>query len=358
MRANRARPRWPFSVVVLSLALTPAPVPAQAPELTKLHALLVVDTRSGLGESVVIDGRRMQSLLRTGIPPQRLDLTVFDKPDQLTRKSILGYYRALKTGPTEAVFFFYAGHGATDPEKGHFMALQELHTEPLTRDELRQEMRKKNPGLAVLLTDCCSNRFNLKRKNRDVWDEQHREINPVMRDLFFRHRGVVDITASTNSEAFGDEHKGGLFTRTLGKLLLSPPAALDDNRDGFVDWREFFPRLQKETEGTFITWAQQHRALGEDVPQKSQRPRALHLPGDAAAAAPGGGVTIRNDTNRAVAYQYRWPGGAWQSGTIAPRQTVTHTPPPGQAGGAAQLEIRSKDGSGSAKPGSTLRFHD
>jgi hypothetical protein len=345
-------------VVALGLAVAPGPAPAQTPPLTRLHALLVVDTRSGLGESVEIDGRRMKSALQTGLPPNRLDVTVFDKPAQLTKESILRYYRALKTGPSEAVLCYYAGHGATDPEKGHFLALQELHTEPLTRDELRQAMLQKKPGLVVILSDCCSDRFDLKRKHRDIWDFEHREINPVMRDLFLRHRGVVDITAATGNEAFGDEHQGGLFTRAFGKLLRSRPDDLDTNHDGFVDWREFFPRLQKDTERSFIDWAQQHRALGETVQQKSQRPRAFTLPGDQVSAAPVRSVTIRNDTDRTITYEYRWPGGAWQSASIGPRKAITHSSPPGLAGGAVQLEVRSKDGNGSAKPGSTLYFHD
>jgi hypothetical protein len=341
----------------LVTVLAPLWAPAQAPELTRLRALLVVDTRSGLGESVEIDGRRMRSLLRTGIPPTRLDLTVYDRPRQLTKEGILHHYRTLRTDASEALLFYYAGHGATDPEKGQFLALQGLHTQPLTRDELRQAMLQTKPGLAVILSDCCSDRFELRRKNRDVWDFEHREINPVMHNLFFQHRGLVDITASTGNEAFGDEHQGGLFTRALGKLLRSRPEELDTNRDGFVDWKEFFPRLQKDTENTFVSWAQKHRALGEEVRQKSQRPRALYLPGDP-VGAPGEAVTIRNDTNRTIAYEYRWGGQAWQTGTIGPRKTVAHAPPPGLASGTVQLEIRSKDGSGSAKLGRTLYFHE
>lgn len=345
-------------IICLSAVLTGGPAVAQAPELTRLHALLVVDTRSGLGESVVLDGRRVKSLLQTGIPPNRLDVTVYDKPSQLTRESILRYYRNLKTGPSEAVVFYYAGHGATDPSKGHFLALQELHTEPLTRDELRQAMLQKNPGLAVLLTDCCSNRYELKKKNRDVWDSEHREFNPVVRNLFFQQRGVVDLTASTGAEAFGDEHQGGIFTRTLGKLLLSKSETLDTNRDGFVDWKEFFPRLQNETEKVFVSWAQQHRGQGEEVSQKSQRPRALYLPGD---QVPGtsAAVTLRNETDRTIQYEYRWGSSdSWKNGSIGPKKSVTHPVPSGQDAAVSRLEIRSIEGKGTAKAGSTLRFHD
>lgn len=348
-------------VLLLSLCAGWACAPRQAlcdmPELAQLHALLIIDTRSGLGESVEVDGRRIRSLLQTGIAPEKLDLTVFDKASHLTRANILGYFRNLKTGPSEAVFVYYAGHGATDPEKGQFLALQELNTEPLTRDDLRRAMLQKKPGLIVILTDCCSNRFELKKKNRDVWDLEHRDPNPVVHNLFFQHRGVVDITASTGNEAFGDEHQGGIFTRTLGKLLKSKSAELDTNHDGFVEWKEFFPHLQKDTERTFVSWAQKHRALGEQIEQNSQRPRALHLPGEATTATAV--VTLRNDTNRTIQYEYRWSNSdSWKKGSIAVKKSATHAPPPGQEAKSARMEIRSVDGNGTARPGDSLRFHD
>jgi hypothetical protein len=319
--------------------------------------LLVIDTRSNLGESVEMDGRRMESLLRTGIPPNRLELTVFNKAGQLTRNSILNYYRNLKTGPSEALLFYYAGHGATDPDKGHFFALQELDTEPLIRDELRREMLQKKTGLVVILTDCCSNRYPLKKK-RKVWDTDHKEINPVLHNLFFQSKGVVDITASTGTVAFGDEHEGGIFTQTFYKLaVLGRAADLDVNHDGFVDWNEFFGRLQRDTERRFVSWAAKQRALGEQIEEKSQKPRALQLPGQGTASTAG--VTIRNDTNRTIEYEYRWnKNDAWKKGTVTAKKSTVHELPAKQEAASARLEIRSKEGNGTAKPGTTLRFHD
>jgi hypothetical protein len=331
------------------------PVAAQAPELRRVRALLVIDTRSGLGESVELDGRRMMSVLRTGLPKDRLDVTTLTGA-KVSRATILSYYRNLATGPDEALLFYYAGHGATDPDKGHFLALQELKTEPLTRADLKEAMRKKRPGLVVILTDCCSDRYELKKKNRDIWSEEHREVNPVLRDLLLRHRGVVDVTASTGNEAFGDEHQGGLFTRNLGRLLLTPVRDLDTNGDGFVDWSEFFPRLQHDTERSFVSWAREHRSLGEDIDQKSQRPRALQLPGDAGTA---GAVTVRNHTDRMIAYEYRWQGtDAWTAASLEPRKSATHAVPAALAGKDVRLEIRSKEGTGRFRPGETARFHD
>jgi len=89
MRTSRSNRLPTLPTLLCWAALAVAPAAAQAPELTRLRALLVVDTRSGLGESVLLDGQRMTALLRSGVPPARLELTIFNKPGQLTRDSIL-----------------------------------------------------------------------------------------------------------------------------------------------------------------------------------------------------------------------------------------------------------------------------
>jgi hypothetical protein len=269
-----------------SFAEQPTPVgerPAPALELRKLHALLVIDTRSGLGKSVSIDGHRIEYLLKDGIPRARLELTILKDKD-VTKDRILQYYRNLKADNSDALLFYYAGHGATDPSKGHFLALQELKTQPLLRTDLRRAMQEKKPGLIVLLTDCCSQTYKLSQDVKatqdasDVTTKVKELMNPVLRCLFFRHRGVVDITAAdNNTSAFGDDLGGGVFTRTLGFLLYSKVENLVAGQDKFVTWQTFFPRLQCATEKAFTSWAKECRARGEKIDQSTQKPRALDL---------------------------------------------------------------------------------
>jgi hypothetical protein len=270
-----------------SFAEQPTPVgerPAPAAELRKLHALLVIDTRSGLGKSVVIDGDRIENLLKVGIPRARLELTILKDKD-VTKDRILQYYRNLKADNSDALLFYYAGHGATDPSKGHFLALQKLKTQPLLRTELRMAMQEKNPGLIVLLTDCCSETYKLPpfptapRDEASTGHEVKKELmNSVLHCLFFRHRGVVDINAaSDNTSAFGDDFGGGVFTRTLSTLLYSKVENLVASQDRFLSWQAFFPRLQRDTEKAFTSWVKEWRARGERIDQSTQKPRAFAL---------------------------------------------------------------------------------
>ena len=326
------------------------------PELRKVHALLVVDTLSGLGESVKVDGERIEKLLSENLPRDRAEIRVLTGKD-VNAEAILAYYRNLKVGRDDALFFYYAGHGATDPEKGHFLALQELNSKPLLRADLRRAMQEHQPGLVVLMTDCCSSRFKLPGKTRRVYADggTARTIQPVLRCLFYQSRGVVDITAASGNASFGDDHDGGIFTRTFDKLVRAEIPRSDTDRDGFVSWPEFFSRLQAETEGVFVTWAQHQRTRGEEVDQRSQKPHAFDLGGG------GDAVGLRNGTRGPLKYQYRWAGQtSWEDGNIPPNGVAHHVPPASQGNRAAQtLAVRFEGGkTAELRVGKTYRFHD
>ncbi len=72
----------------------------------------------------------------------------------------------------------------------------------------------------------------------------------IVRDLFFRSRGVVDINGCKKGAlSHGTLDWGGsLFTNALLALQKHPVASLDANHNQVVEWAEFFPALQKGTE--------------------------------------------------------------------------------------------------------------
>ena len=326
------------------------------PELRTVHALLVVDTLSGLGESVKIDGERIDHLLSDRLPKDRAEIVVLTGKD-VNANAILSYFHGLKVGRDDALFFYYAGHGATDPQKGHFLALQELGTKPLLRADLRRVMQEHQPGLVVIMTDCCSTRFSLGKTRRILPDKGNAaSIDPVLRCLLYQSRGVVDITAASGDASFGDDHEGGIFTRSFAKLVEDGIAGSDANKDGFVSWPEFFSRLQTQTQGVFVTWAQHQRARGEEIDQTSQKPMAFSLGTGGESPV----VRLRNDTVEPMEYEYRWAGGSsWQSGRIAPHAVAEHAPPPGGGNRPTTLEVRFKGGkTAELQAGKTYRFHD
>ena len=193
------------------------------------------------------------------------------------------------------------------------------------------------------MTDCCSTSFHcLARPVGSSPDKgTAATIDPLLRCLLYQSRGVVDITAASGNASFGDEHEGGIFTRTFAKLVEDGIAGSDANKDGFVAWPEFFSRLQTRTQGVFVTWAEHQRARGEDVDQTSQKPMAFSLGTEGESRA----VRLRNDTAEPMEYEYRWAGrGAWTSGRIAPRAVAEHVLPPGGDDVTPSLEVRFREG--------------
>jgi hypothetical protein len=315
-------------IVITAVAHVPAfsravPASAEQPELARLRALLVINSApEDLKKSVAVDRQRMEDLLARKIPAGRYEVKVFAPPQEITRQRILDYYRTLHTGPTEALLFYYAGHGVTQDNR-HFLQLQPKPSSWLSRDDLRKAMEEKKPGLAIILTDCCSTVIKVPRSMTRQAFTFPTQTDPVLRCLLFRHRGTVDITASTNTPSWGDDGEGGIFTRSLDRLSDASLKQLDDNHDGFISWQEFFPRLQKETDSTFRRWATVQKARGETVPHVTQKPRAFQLPGDGAASSSVNTVFalvgLRNATDQPIPYFFRWGADApWEGAILSP----------------------------------------
>jgi hypothetical protein len=294
-----------------------APPSAAAPELRKLHVLVVLDTDSELRKQLEIDEVRLTRCLKERIPADRYALRVLKGAD-VTRDRILGACKDLKVGRNDGVLFFYGGPGGLGPQKTQLLRLH--HGKPLLRSEIRRALEAKQAGLVVLLTDCCKRTVVDVGKPDVPMRDLATEINPSMRCLLFQARGFVDITSAEGGTSAGDTRRGSLFTRVLCKLLWQPIAELDRNKDGFVNWQEFYDRLKTETEEQFSNWSNHVRARGKSLNGTNARPRAFHLaqnPGNSTFAVVG----VTNSTERTLAIRYRWYGeGTWSTIKVAPGQ--------------------------------------
>src|SRR5262249_41891116 len=156
----------------------------------------------------------------------------------------------VNTGPSEPLLFYANCHGLTDPKRGHYLR---LGTQRLFRSDLRDAMREKNPRLAVILTDVCADLTSEKLPHSRPMARKRKPPRPgrgrgVLRDLFFRQTGLVDVNAAKRGfSAWGASRRGNHFTRSLVRLLEHPAKRFDRNRDGRVDWREFYDVLARDT---------------------------------------------------------------------------------------------------------------
>jgi hypothetical protein len=264
---------------------------------------MVLDTSAKeLAKSVKLDRHRMERLWAETVPADRRTLTVLEG-EKATAKAVLAHYDALKTSPAEGLVFYYAGHGARDEKTGKpFFDLR--RGGPLLREELVRRMEAKKAGLVLLLTDCCSSPQELKGGLTEPRAAAlpAKKLHPTVRCLLFQARGTVDVTAATDNASWSDNLAGGLFTRSLSRMLKQPVGVLDGDKDGFVSWREFYPQLRDQTQSLFGTWRKEMTARGERIDERRQVPHAYGL-GRAFAV-----VGIENATGAELAYRWRWAG--------------------------------------------------
>jgi hypothetical protein len=317
--------RLALTIALVQIALSPAVACAQGGEAKRLRVLLVLDTDDRMGATWGLDGQNMKNLLRVLLERQGLDgrytLDMFTG-NKVTADSVLSYYKSLKTGPGEALLFYYSGHGGFHEKKGHFMAFTRGR---LYRNDLLKAMNLRKPQLRVLLTDCCANfvkgndpppRPNVptvatldpvkhaeppgavvreikkgqpqgKPLKAKVEEPKHQDVGVVfttdagplplddvlaksdgklLRQLLFDQRGLVDINGCKKGKLSQGTLKwgGSVFTIAFIALQASDPfRKIEGTR--VVGWEEFLPVFQKKT-----------LAIGQAVSQ-AQVPEAFSL---------------------------------------------------------------------------------
>ena len=275
------RARGPAVAVLLAcavLARAPAragpPAPAEA-DATRLVALLAADTADpDIGESVATDLRQVRAALEAGVPAARLVVVERTGAD-VAPAALRATVAALDVRPTDALLCYWAGHGAWADAGAYLRPRGEV----LARDDLRAALVGRGAGLTLLLTDCCGTYVG------ETFLFAPPRVDPdVFRDLFFRARGVVDVTAAGRGQvAVGDRGTGGVFTQALVRVLTGTPrATLDADRDGVVGWGEAVEALRA---GTKDTLAMLH-PRGLVVAGRAVRGQTPHVFGDLARAGP------------------------------------------------------------------------
>jgi hypothetical protein len=263
------------ALATLALALPTQAGQIKAPEeLGRLHVLMCADTNSNLAPMIKIGMASTRAAFTAGVPADRLDFVVV-QGDEMSPENILKKIQSLPVRPNDAVCFFYFGHGAIDQKTGeHVFTLTKVGVDgfkPLLRKQVLEALAAKKAGLTVVLTDCCSSVAPVLAGPLEANVQPARELSPVMRCLFFQHRGLVDITAADKGTfAWFDGKVGGMFTHALShRLLRKPLAELDTNKDGFLTWAEFAEQLRDETNRVFVerkqTWSNR-----DEIDQASQ----------------------------------------------------------------------------------------
>ena len=209
-----------------------------------LHALLVImDDDPTIGDSVVIDQKRVSNLLlqlqNQGVCSVKKKV-LLSSQDLATTDQVKKWLREVRPGSNDVVFVYYSGHGAMIENMETFIALQ---GGSLLRKDLVETMaRARDCRLKILITDACSSAVRVPVEDAFA----NPTLKSTLRNLFIEHKGFLHLTAATEGEyAWGDTRRGGWFTNPLVKTILEEWP--DPNGDNFVSWKDVFESAKKKT---------------------------------------------------------------------------------------------------------------
>ncbi|WP_152054467.1 HEAT repeat domain-containing protein [Tautonia marina] len=252
-------------------------------EIQTLRALIVVDTRAdpplpGIGNNYA---NILHTLQQANGYTGRVEIDFLD-PDEVSPQAITDYFRGLaEISKDDALLFYYAGHGGTLPRAGPFL---QTSGGRLLRSDLIGAMQTHSPSLIVVLTDSCS----AAPRILPPIPVAPARANLVLKDLFFRHKGIVDINASSFDRERGSgeyawyiEEKGGLFTDALVEAIYSDYDGLDADSNQFVSWAEILEKTREITRLNYQNLREMHRRFDEELlfpGQRATRDRLIAQP--------------------------------------------------------------------------------
>jgi hypothetical protein len=231
-----------------------------------------------IGEGCQKNLDRLESYL-VGLPNFNAKRDLVYIAGNYSAREVLSNIEKMEVKESEALFCYYAGHGAFDPSlgagdpsKGHFLSIP---SGDLARRTLLGAIQSKKARLTVLITDTC----NVKGKFNPIGG---RVAQPTgirclaLESLMYNYVGIVDINGSSHGQ-FGwyvtaGPEAGGFFTTSLVKTL-------QDSGNKALTWREFFEQASNGTSSFFKLRQERNRNSGnpnkELLNQADQRPQAF-----------------------------------------------------------------------------------
>jgi hypothetical protein len=189
---------------------------------TKVNLLLVALTDDqSIGQAVSNNLAAVQFQIDQQIPPERQARKIVLVGRDCNQQTILNAVRSLQIAPTEALFCYFAGHGAYDPNYGgddpaggHFL---QLEGPDLLRKDLIEGLLRHRARLTVLITDTCNVQAPYEPTVGAPPPPPPPPL-PALQALLLKHAGTVDINGASKDQ-FGFALDMSLFSEALVDVL-------------------------------------------------------------------------------------------------------------------------------------------
>ncbi len=249
-----------FALVLATAALDRLASPACGQE-RHVHLLILADTseedrggrKNRAAPGCKIDVDLVRTYFDQNAPHGRLVVEPPVVGRELTKQNVLNAIAGVDAkGETLVVYF--SGHGSyagrdTRQPRAELSKLKMPfgYDHHISRSELRVAMLGRDPRLAVLITDMCSNLSTFEPPKPDSpWSYSTPNVVPLFEELFLKPYGlVVDVCATKPPEVgYGDSKNGGFFTCSL-------LATLGEKAAQRLPWKDTLALVQTEVTNIF-----------------------------------------------------------------------------------------------------------
>ena len=269
---------------------------------TKLQIIFCADTNAkGVGPRVAGDLNHIRTLFLENVPQHLYKFHELTGNDASAEK-IGNKIRAVPIDSDDVLVFFYSGHGAFDTnENEHLIAL--TNGDLIRRSDLLEVIHSREAKLDVLITNSCSNFVKFDVNSPSPNGVQR--LKPLFHELFFKPRGLVNISATMPGELAVTSDAGSAFYRGFTGTLYDADRRVswaqviyETNKNAKND--RFYKNNNIELKQTAYAVSPLPKPGNNNAP-----PRQKYWLGAYAQAYSGGGVEITKVVENSPASQIR-----------------------------------------------------
>lgn len=262
---------------------------AIAGDAPEIHAFLILNADEVMHKSYEVSERKIKQFLSPiGVKP---DVWTATDAKAYTGEDILNWIKNRNVKTRDTIFVYYIGTGYMDLDNKQYLTVSGNLAIPgksssgaLPRSALIEVLSKKDCRLKMLITDSSSlggqklrtpNSPQFRPKRFEEKNDEEKKL--YLEDLFYKHKGLLDIAGSSPGQTgFANAHTGSFFTDILTSSI---DYQVDRNGDKFHSWKEVFDFAQSETEKGFMR-IREWRLSAEDIlmQQESLTPFQYSLP--------------------------------------------------------------------------------
>ncbi len=283
---RQARASYPFSFFALSALLLCSPVVQgqDLPEpLEKIRILLIIDEQApatGLGARK--DHDRLETFFQylfanrdfPRLRKKTVSMTTLGRDEKITLAAIRSYFTKTPLEADEAFFLYISAAGVPTNEVNKEPKLRLSSGEEISHSQWLALVKEhsKSPLQTIIADLCvdCTKAQDFEFFPGELVREKG-DLEPFYENLFFRHRGTMEIVSAGVGQPSCTFSSGSLMTIALTSTLSNPDINdLDGDRDGIVTWYEVFMGVRKRTLDVFLRIRSQ-----ANVPKLSEQEPSL-----------------------------------------------------------------------------------